>query len=202
MWNTPEDCTAVVRVLQDFEKLAAPHQGPSDPKGRLNFDDSPSPNTGSNYYTAEKRPLETNKSKFHFSSSSLAWKSVKEREKDVKLICAKGRISQLENESNSMRAERKRARIEQQKEMDARQGELRRQIEKNSELQQQLKYVVDQEKNVREELKGTRKEFEEYKKKTEEKVHSLQREKLKFSSELQEVSLKVFSAKFRESSTY
>ena len=64
---------------------------------------------------------------------------------------------------------------------------LRREIEKNSELQQQLKYVVEQEKNVRDELKGTRKEFEDYKKKAEEKIHGLQRQLLKLNSEVEEV---------------
>ena len=64
---------------------------------------------------------------------------------------------------------------------------LRREIEKNSELQQQLKYIVDEEKNVRDELKGTRKEFEDYKKKAEEKIHGLQRQMLKLSSEVEEV---------------
>jgi predicted nucleic acid-binding Zn-ribbon protein len=54
-------------------------------------------------------------------------------------------------------------------------------------LQQQLKYVVDQEKNVRDELKGTRKEFEDYKKKAEEKIHGLQRQMLKLKSEVEEV---------------
>ena len=64
---------------------------------------------------------------------------------------------------------------------------LRREIEKNSELQQQLKYIVDEEKNVRDELKGTRKEFEDYKKKAEEKIHGLQRQMLKLNSEVEEV---------------
>ena len=64
---------------------------------------------------------------------------------------------------------------------------LRREIEKNAEIQQQLKYVVDEEKNVRDELKQTRKEFEDYKKKSEEKVHGLQRQLLKLNSEAVEV---------------
>jgi hypothetical protein len=37
-------------------------------------------------------------------------------------LCAKGRISQLENESQLVMTERKRARIEQDKESEIRQG--------------------------------------------------------------------------------
>ena len=196
MWGTPEDCTAVVRVMQNFEKLAAPHQGTGtlyDPKARLNFEDNSSPNTSKAFYNAERSPSGSQGNRSYLSTSSLARKSNKDREKDVQLLCAKGRISHLENEANSLQTQRKRARIEQQKEIDVRQGELRRQLEKNSELQRQLKYVVDQEKNVRDELKGTRKEFEDFKKKTEEKVHSLQRQKLKLNAEVEEVSLKWFN---------
>lgn len=68
---------------------------------------------------------------------------------------------------------------------------LRREVEKNAELQQQLKYVVDEEKNVRDELKATRKEFEDYKKKAEEKIHGLQRQMLKLNSEVEEVIPKI-----------
>lgn len=51
-----------------------------------------------------------------------------------------------------------------------------------------MKYIVDEEKNVRDELKGTRKEFEDYKKKAEEKIHGLQRQMLKLNSEAEEVT--------------
>ncbi|XP_028395474.1 mitotic spindle assembly checkpoint protein MAD1-like [Dendronephthya gigantea] len=81
--------------------------------------------------------------------------------------------------------ERKRARIEYDKESEIHQANLRREIEKNSELQQQLKYVVDEEKNVREELRRTRKEFDEYKKKSEERIHGLQQQKMKMNSEME-----------------
>ena len=184
MLRTPDDCTAVVRVMQDFEKIAAPHQI-NDPKGRLNFDETPSPDIGdkgSRFYKTDKDPSGIGNFQF-----SLSRKRAAEREKDVELFCAKGRISHLENETSLLKTETKRAKIEQQKVLEARQGELRRETEKNGELQQQLKYVVDQEKNAREELKMTRKEFEEYKKKSEEKVHSLQRQKLKLTSETEEV---------------
>ncbi|CAB4013816.1 Hypothetical predicted protein, partial [Paramuricea clavata] len=174
MWDTPEDCTAVVQVMEEYERLARPTI-----IGRLNFDETPSPKFSSSF----KAQTNNKSSKTDYS---FARRSSKDREKDVALLCAKGKISQLENESKLMMTERKRARIEQDKEGEIHQGNLRREIEKNSELQQQLKYVFNQEKNVRDELKGTRKEFEDYKKKAEEKIHGLQRQMLKLNSEVEE----------------
>ena len=189
MLRTPDDCTAVVRVMQDFEKIAAPHQI-NNPKGRLNFDETPSPDKGSRFFKTDKDP-----SGIGNFQISLSRKRAAEREKDVELFCAKGRISHLEKETSLLKTETKRAKIEQQKELEVRQGDLRREIEKNGELKQQLKYVVDQEKNAREELKTTRKEFEDYKKKSAEKVHSLQRQKLKLTSETEEVGFRVHFAR-------
>ena len=115
MWNTPDDCTAVVQVMQEYEKLARPEGGETNIIGRLNFDETPSPRISSSF----KAQTNNKSSKTEFS---FARKSSKDREKDVALLCARGRISQLENESKLMMTERKRARIEHEKDSGIRQG--------------------------------------------------------------------------------
>jgi hypothetical protein len=114
MWNTPEDCTAVVNVMQEYERLAKPDQE-HNIIGRLNFENTPSPKFSSSFRTQTK----TKNSK---AEHSLTRRGSKDREKDVALLCAKGRISHLENESKLMITERKRARIEQERESELRQG--------------------------------------------------------------------------------
>jgi rhodanese-related sulfurtransferase len=111
MWNTPEDCTAVVQVMEEYERLARPTI-----IGRLNFDETPSPKFSSSF---KAQPTNNKSSKTDYS---FARRSSKDRDKDVALLCAKGRISQLENESQLVMTERKRARIEQDKESEIRQG--------------------------------------------------------------------------------
>ena len=117
MWNTPEECTAVIQVMQEYERLARADQGQDHTiVGRLNFEETPSPKFSSSF-KAPKPNTKTSKTDHSFTR-----RSSKDREKDVALLCAKGRISQLENESKLMMTERKRARIEQEKEGEIRQG--------------------------------------------------------------------------------
>ena len=113
MWNTPEDCTAVVQVMQEYERLARPDEQEQTIIGRLNFEETPSPKFTSNFRTKTKNSK---------TDLSFVRRGCKDREKDVALLCAKGRISHLENESRLMMTERKRARIEQEKESELRQG--------------------------------------------------------------------------------
>ena len=118
MWNTPEDCTAVLQVMKDYERLAGPEQEKSV-IGRLNFEETPSPKFCSSF----KAPTTAKNNKTDYSLGPR--RTSKDREKDVALLCAKGRISQLENESQLMMTERKRARIEQEKESEMCQGKQR-----------------------------------------------------------------------------
>ena len=111
MWNTPDECTGVVQVLQEYDRLTRPEQDRSI-VGRLNFDQTPTSSFGSSFKTQT-----SNK-----TNSLLAKRGTGDREKDVALLCAKGKISQLENESKLLMTERKRARIEHDKEREIRQG--------------------------------------------------------------------------------
>ena len=115
MWNTPDDSTAVVRLMQEYERLERPEAGETNVIGRLNFDETPSPRISSSFKAQTSN--KGSKTEFQF-----ARRSFKDREKDAALLCAKGKISQLENESKLMMTERKRARIEHEKDSEIRQG--------------------------------------------------------------------------------
>ncbi|XP_046854573.1 mitotic spindle assembly checkpoint protein MAD1-like [Xenia sp. Carnegie-2017] len=185
MWATPDDCTTVVRIMQEYDKLESERCEDEPSKfspivGRLTFDENSPHIDNTSLYRSQV------KNRSGHLDSTFCQRDYKDREKDVALLCAKGRISHLENESLYLKTERKRSRIDEEKEIEIRKESLRQEIEKNSELQQQLKYVVEEEKCVRDKLKETKKQFEDYKKKTEEKIHGLQRQILKLNSEIEE----------------
>ena len=175
--KTPDDSTAVVRIMGEFSEFLSHHDstlGLDSPRGRLTFDESS--------VAPRKQTQPASKTKTHASALS------KEREKEVELITSRSKIAYLEGQINSLESSRKRSRVEMEKEAKEGRAEVQRREEKYEDLHKSLQYVAEQEKNAKEQLSDIKKEHERYKAKAEFKIQNLQREKLKFSSELDEVS--------------
>ena len=175
--KTPEDSTAFVRIMGEFDQFLS-----NNPKGRLTYED----------YSSETRFKQGGSS----SSSRVLSKSrsqgsllTKEREKDVELIKSRSKIVQLESEMNSLESERKRARIEFEKDAGNQKLSFRRLEEKYDDLQQNFLCIAEQEKNAKDQLKEVKKEYEIFRNKSEKKLQNLQREKLKACAERDEVCM-------------
>ena len=88
---------------------------------------------------------------------------------------------------NVLESERKRARIEFEKDSGNDRLERRRMEEKYEDLQKNIHYIAEQEKNAKDQLKDLKKEYETYRNKSEQTIQNLQREKLKLCAEKDEV---------------
>ena len=177
--RTPDDSTAVVRIMGEFDQFLS-----SDPKSRLTYEESSSDDAQA-----------SSQSKWPASSSARTLSKArsygcllsKEREKDVALIKSRSKIAQLENTVNSLESERKRARIEFEKDSGNDKLGLRRLEEKYEDLQQNFQYLAEQEKNAKDQLKEVKREYETYRNKSEQRIQNAQREKLKVCAERDEV---------------
>lgn len=173
--KTPEDSTAFVRIMGEFDQFLS-----NNPKGRLTYED----------YSSETRfKLGGSSSSSRVLSKSRSQGSLltKEREKDVELIKSRSKIVQLESEMNSLESERKRARIEFEKDAGNQKLSFRRLEEKYDDLQQNFLCIAEQEKNAKDQLKEVKKEYEIFRNKSEQKLQNLQREKLKACAERDEI---------------
>lgn len=169
--RTPDDSTAVVRIMSEFDQFLS-----SDPKSRLTFDEVDEREKLSGHNAANPtRTLNISKSQGTFF--------FKEREKDLELIKTRSKLAQLEGEMNTLESERKRARIEYEKDTGSQKLELWRLQEKHEQLQQSFLCLAEQEKSAKEQLKELKKEYESLRNKSEQKVQNLQREKLKACAE-------------------
>ncbi|XP_067043438.1 mitotic spindle assembly checkpoint protein MAD1-like isoform X1 [Acropora muricata] len=169
--RTPDDSTAVVRIMSEFDQFLS-----SDPKSRLTFDEVDEREKLSGHNAANPtRTLNKSKSQGTFF--------FKEREKDLELIKTRSKLAQLEGEMNTLESERKRARIEYEKDTGSQKLEFWRLQEKHEQLQQSFLCLAEQEKSAKEQLKELKKEYESLRNKSEQKVQNLQREKLKACAE-------------------
>lgn len=169
--RTPDDSTAVVRIMSEFDQFLS-----SDPKSRLTFDEVDETEKLSGHNAANPtRTLNISKSQGTFF--------FKEREKDLELIKTRSKLAQLEGEMNTLESERKRARIEYEKDTGSQKLELWRLQEKHEQLQQSFLCLAEQEKSAKEQLKELKKEYESLRNKSDQKVQNLQREKLKACAE-------------------
>ena len=161
----------------------------NDPKGRLTYNESPA-----------ETSFKPASSSMHTSSRSLGKSSsqrsllTKEREKDVELIKSRSKIAQLETELNSLETNRKRARIQYEKDAGNQKLGFRRLEEKYEDLQQNFLCIAEQEKSAKDQLRELRKEYETYRNKSEQKLQNLQREKLKACAERDEVCKDLISS--------
>jgi len=176
--RTPDDSTAVVRIMGEFDQFLS-----SDPKSRLTYDESSSDLPAGLQSKWPSSSSTRTLSKTRSQGSLLS----KEREKDVALIKNRSKIAQLENTVNSLESERKRARIEFEKDSGNDKLGLRRLEEKYEDLQQNFQYIAEQEKNAKDQLKELKKEYETYRNKSEQRIQNVQREKLKVCAERDEV---------------
>ena len=173
--RTPDDSTAVVKIMREFDQFLS-----SDPKSRLTYEESSSDVLASSQSKwSSSRVLSETRSQGSLLS--------KEREKDVELIKSRSKIAHLENTVNSLESERKRARIEFEKDSGNDKLGLRRLEEKYEDLQQNFQYLAEQEKNAKDQLKELKKEYETYRNKSEQRIQNVQREKLKVCAERDEV---------------
>ncbi|XP_068760462.1 mitotic spindle assembly checkpoint protein MAD1-like [Montipora capricornis] len=177
--RTPDDSTAVVRIMGEFDQFLS-----SDPKSRLTYEEGEDTvklsGVSSSLHNASKPGRTLSKSK---SQGTFFFK---EREKDFELIRTRSKLAQLEGEVNTLESERKRARIEYEKDSGSQKLESRRLQEKYEDLQQNFMCLAEQEKNAKEQLKELKKEYESYRNRSEQKVQNLQREKLKACAERDE----------------
>lgn len=123
MWATPDDCTTVVRIMQEYDKLESERCEDEAPRfspivNRLTFDENSPHIDNTSLYRSQV------KNRSGHLDSTFCQRDYKDREKDVALLCAKGRISHLENESLYLKTERKRSRIDEEKEIEVRKGVL------------------------------------------------------------------------------
>lgn len=175
--RTPDDSTAVVKIMGEFDQFLT-----SDPRGRLTFEEPSDDGHGKS-----QRPSSTSFAKNLNKSWSQGSLLSKERVKDVELIKSRSKIAHLESQMNVLESERKRARIEFERENGNDKLERRRLEEKYEDLQQNIQYIAEQEKNAKDQLKDLKKEYETYRNKSEQTIQNLQREKLKLSAEKDEV---------------
>ncbi|PFX26935.1 Mitotic spindle assembly checkpoint protein MAD1 [Stylophora pistillata] len=100
--RTPDDSTAVVKIMGEFDQFLT-----SDPRGRLTFEEPSDDGHGKS-----QRPSSTSFAKNLNKSWSQGSLLSKERVKDVELIKSRSKIAHLESQMNVLESERKRARIE------------------------------------------------------------------------------------------
>lgn len=187
--RTPDDSTAVVRIMGEFDRFLSDSDmsGMGDPRYRLNFDDvtEPIPSSSKTNATSmiDNRPVRAI-SRSQSGSALLG----KERQKDIELITNRSKIAHLESQLNSIESSRKRARIEHEKDCQVHKRELRKRSEDFEDLEQTVKYALDQEKFAKEQLQDIKKEYEMHKTNCERKTNDLQREKFKLISEIEEVN--------------
>ena len=175
--RTPEDSTAVVRIMGEFDQFLT-----SDPRSRLTYEDP-----SSDGHEQSQRPSSKSFAKTLNKSRSQGSLFSNEREKDVELIKSRSKIAHLESQMNVLESERKRARIEFEKDSGNDRLERRRMEEKYEDLQKNIQYIAEQEKNAKDQLKDLKKEYETYRNKSEQTIQNLQREKLKLCAEKDEV---------------
>ena len=175
--RTPEDSTAVVRIMGEFDQFLT-----SDPRSRLTYEDP-----SSDGHEQSQRPSSKSFAKTLNKSRSQGTFFSNEREKDVELIKSRSKIAHLESQMNVLESERKRARIEFEKDSGNDRLERRRMEEKYEDLQKNIQYIAEQEKNAKDQLKDLKKEYETYRNKSEQTIQNLQREKLKLCAEKDEV---------------
>jgi len=178
--RTPDDSTAVVRIMGEFDQFLS-----SDPKGRLTYEEPGEEASFASRSSLASRTL----SKSRSQGSLLP----KEREKDLELIKSRSKLARLESEMSSLESERKRARIEYEKDVGNNKVEFRRLQDKYEDLQQNFLCIAEQEKSAKEQLKELKKEFETYRNKCEQKMQNLQREKLKACAERDEVCISFYT---------
>lgn len=190
MLKTPDDSTAVVRMMGEFNRFLSDSEvsGLGEPKLRLTYDDLTEPVNVAGKNTGKSIPDHMPTRSITRSQSSGVMLG-KDREKDLELIRNRSKIAHLESELNSMESSRKRARIEHERDCQVHKSELIKRSEDMEDLEQTARYALDQEKFVKEQLNDLKKEYESYKTKTEKKTNNLQREKLKLTSEIEEVCL-------------
>ena len=186
--QTPDDSTAVVKIMGEFNDFLSHNNSRNfaDLRSRLTFDDTPSrlPKSSSSF------SLNPGKGAPDFKFMKKPGRTAvinRNREKDVQMIKDRTKIAQLESQLCSSERDKKRARIEFERETSVQKNALIRQEERHGDLQRSLQYVVNQEKNLKEQLKETKREYDSYRSKSEQKIQNLQREKLKLSAELDEV---------------
>ena len=175
--RTPEDSTAVVRIMGEFDQFLT-----SDPRSRLTYEDP-----SRDGHEQSQRPSSKSFAKTLNKSRSQGSLFSNEREKDVELIKSRSKIAHLESQMNVLESERKRARIEFEKDSGNDRLERRRMEEKYEDLQKNIQYIAEQEKNAKDQLKDLKKEYETYRNKSEQTIQNLQREKLKLCAEKDEV---------------
>ena len=177
--RTPDDSTAVVRIMGEFDQFLS-----SDPKSRLTYEESSSDDAQA---SSQSKSPASSSTRTLSKAQSYGCLLSKEREKDVALIKSRSKIAQLENTVNSLESERKRARIEFEKDSGNDKLGLRRLEEKYEDLQQNFQYLAEQEKNAKDQLKEVKREYETYRNKSEQRIQNAQREKLKVCAERDEV---------------
>lgn len=184
--QTPDDSTAVVRIMGEFDHFLSHNESRrfGDLRSRLTFDDTQSSQSKSSASSQNVVSRDSTTMKKRHSAAEII---SRDREKDVEIIKGKSKIAHLESQLSSFERDRKRARIEFEKETSVHKNTLLRQEQRHEDLQRSLQYIVNQEKSLKEQLKETRKEYDAYRSKSEQKIQNLQREKLKLNTELDEV---------------
>lgn len=185
--KTPDDSTAVIRIMGEFDQFLSDPEvsGMADPKLRLTYDDDTTEPTQLRRGTRSITNQKPSRSLARSQSSSIV--TGIDRDKDVEIIKSHSKIAHLESQLHSMETSRKRARVEEDKEYEIKRQELNRKSEEREDLMKSVQYALDQEKQAKEQLSDIKKEYELFKNKAEKKIQTLQREKLKLSSEIEEV---------------
>ncbi|XP_074648571.1 mitotic spindle assembly checkpoint protein MAD1-like [Tubulanus polymorphus] len=122
------------------------------------------------------------------SMKSLIEKQKDERKKEVDLISAKSKITQLEASISSEKMQSKRARIEYEQDFNQLKSDYQKSITAQTNLEQQIRILTHKEQQAKEEISECRKNLNTMKSAHDQKLISLQKERFELEMKLQEAN--------------
>lgn len=169
-----DDNTSLVRMKRDFDQFVQDH---NDSRGVSAFSLDGSVNKSFKNTSGD--------------TDSLAVQTLLERERQFKLkeaevISAQSLITKLESKILSLETASKKSRIEYDQRLEAVQAERLRDQQRVSDLVSQLKFLEEKESQGREALMECKREKEQQRKKYDEQILALQKERIQLSDEIQQ----------------
>ncbi|XP_053393249.1 mitotic spindle assembly checkpoint protein MAD1-like isoform X2 [Mercenaria mercenaria] len=169
-----DENTSVVRMKRDFDQFVQDHD---ESRGVGIFSLDNLSNTSFRNRSGD--------------SGSVSVQALLEKEKSYKLkeadyIAARSEITRLEAKIASLETSNKRAKLDYEQQIEAVQCEKSRENQRMLDTQSQLKFLKDRESQANEALAECQKEAERQRKKYEEQILSLQKERIQLSDEIQQ----------------
>ncbi len=109
------------------------------------------------------------------------------KQKKIELLTSKAKIAKLENQLKNHDTERKRQRIEEEREALVKERKYMKKDDENQELQKQLKYLLEKEEGGREEIMELKKKLDSLQEKYTKESDGWKMEKKQYIKQLEEV---------------